>query len=929
MSNLKLILDSLICGHYERGRNMQSKRSNSKSSKKVVSAVLASMVALSSGAAVFAEETTPVATNAVISASGSFSDVKSGFWAEKHIYKLASQGILLGDKGLFRPNDSVTQQEAVTMAIRFMNIQDQLNTNTAVVFPTNFTVNNYFKPYVALAFQHNLLDKKVETDDTTSKTTWGEKKASREWITELLVRAIGKENEANALATKATSFVDNSKISASKLGYVNAAIEMGLTNGIEGNRFDPLGSVTRAQLATFFSRGEDQTDIKYVNSSEGIVTELTDNSISLFVNGSIRSFPLNNTTAYYTKTSETKVSFSDIKLYSKVMIIENSGKAVYVEVIDPQEQLESIETTFERLFQGNSLGVSNNTAFESYNYDASTVFLDVSGNKIEPKDLTAGSQIIIKRETFTSAKNLVVVQVKTGVINKNGSGTVESIDINSKTVGIKNTVGTIESYKWDDVPVISYQDQLLVPAELKVGSVINYTVQNNTIRSIEITQAVERTIRGTIYEIGANGTTITYTKTGGSLEVKLLSAKPEIVISGIDKPILADLLADATAGDQVEMTLDSKELVTKIVVLNRQMEQKPNATVVSYDTKTKLLTILDEKNKPFVVTIDDKTKLIYNTSIPSLTGIESLLTSARKINLSYITNRALTLEVVYKYDGTVTAVDTLARKITIQGANGQSMTLPYLNTSVEMYGKSYLNISDVKVGNEVTLVLGDNQDTVSKIQMKSSVQYEVASVDSGNKWITAKSGSGTNYVYLDKATVTSDSGQSMKASDLQIGQIVNVTYSGETAISAQVTKLISGEVLAVDTAASNITVKSFAGGTDVVKATGAIKILRAGSTSTVLNSLIPGERVEIRKDVDGTTIINVLSKIEKTFWKYTDTSREFYVKKQLANDKNLYKLSPNAYIHQGDTTLSVQSLRENDKIVLYFHNDVIVEIQKQ
>jgi len=908
---------------------MHSKRSHhSINSKKVVSALLVSMVALSSGTAAFAAETTSPVTNQVVTTSSVFSDVKSGFFAEKHIYKLAAQGILLGDKGLFRPNDGVTQQEAITMAIRFMNIQDQMNSGPVVTWPTNFTVGNYFKPYVTLAFQKKLLDTKLVTDDAKSKTAWGEKKANREWIAELLVRAIGKEADAASSANKATTFADNSKISASKLGFVNAAIEMGLTKGVEGNRFDPLGSVTRGQLATFFSRGEALMDTKYANANEGIVTAVSDKSISLFVNGSVHSYSLNNTTSYYTSDSETKIPLTDVKLYSKVMVIENSGKAVYVEVTDPKEQLENIETTFERLFPGNSIGVSNNTAFASYTYDNNTLFQDVNGNKIEPKDLTAGSQIVIKRENFTANKSLVMVQVKTGVVNKSGTGTLENVESNTKTVTIKNALGTTESYKWDDRLIVSYQKEILSPAELKNGSAIKYTIQNNIIQSIEVTQAVERTLRGSIYEVGTNGTTLTYKRDGGALEVKLLSDKPEIVIQGIDKPLLSDLIGDKTAGDQVELTLDAKELVTKIVVLNRQMEQKPSSTVVSYDAKSKLLTVLDANKKPFVFTLDDKTKLTYNSSTPTLTGMESLLTSNRRINVSYIGNRALSLEVVYKYDGTITAIDTASRKITLQGSGDQSITVPYSNPTIEMYGKSNVSMSDVKIGSSVSLVLSNNQDNVQSILMKSVIQFDLVSVDTAANRIIVKSDGSTNQLYLDKAVIIGDSGQSLKISDLQAGQILNITLSGNTATTVQNIKSLIGQVLTVDTATSSVTVKDNNGSTEVFKINAALKILRAGSINTNLSSLVATDRVEIRKDVDGTTIIKVLNLVTRDFWKYDSSTREFFVKRQYTTENNRYVLAPNAYIHQGDTTLLVQSLKENDNIVLYLNNDVIVEVRK-
>ncbi|AJS58114.1 S-layer homology domain-containing protein [Paenibacillus sp. IHBB 10380] len=907
---------------------MHSKRSNYIKSQKVVSAILVSMVALSSGTAAFADEVTPTTSTATVTSSSLFNDVKNGYWAEKHIYKLASQGIILGDKGLFRPNDSVTQQEAITMAIRFMGLQDSLNSSNTSTLPANLTVGNYFKPYVDLAFQKNLLDKKLEMDDATLKTSWGQKQASREWITQILVRAIGKQDEATS-ANKATAFADNSKISASKLGYVNVAVELGLTNGTTGNRFDPQGSVTRTQLATFFSRAEAHSNTQYANASEGIVTSINNDTLSLYVNGKILDFSLDNKTAYFTSTSDTKVALSDVKLYTKVMVLANTGKASYVEITDPKEQLDSIDTTFERMFPGNMLGVSNNTSFDSYKYDANTIFLDQNNNKIEPSALTAGSQIVIKRENVTSDKNVIVVQIKSGVINKSSNGTLQNVDVANKTVAIKNASGSLESYTWDDSSIIRYQTQILTPADLKSGSEVKYTVKNNVIQIIEVTQAVEHTVRGAIYQIGANNSTITYKKEGGSLEVKLLVDKPVIEINGIAKPVFTDLIADTTGGDQVELTLNPQEQVTKIVVINRQMEQKPDSSVVSYDAKTKLLTILDANKKPFVVTLDENTKLSYNTTTPTLSGIEPLLTNNRRINLNYISNRALSIEVLYKYEGTLYAMDTSARKLTILLANGQTVTKPYISPIIEIFGKSSSSISDVKIGDPVTVVMTDNQDNVKSILVRSSKQYEVTSIDQSSGRVMVKADSLLSQIYLDKAVIVGDGGQISQFSNLQVGNIINVSFNGYTPATAQVVKLLTGEVLTIDAAAQNVTVKNYNGSSETYKVQGAFKIVRDGQISTNLNSLLPTDRVEIRKDVDGSTTLKVLSTTTRDFWKYDSASREVFLKTQSTSEKNRFTLSPNAYIHQGDTVITVQSLKENDNIVVYFNNDIIVEIQKR
>ena len=166
------------------------------------------------------------AVQSTVAPTGLFSDIKAGYWAEKHVYKLAYQGILLGNNGLFRPGDAVTQQEAITMAIRFMNMESQLNTNTAAALPTNMEVGNYFKPYVALALQLGLVDKTEEASADVSKTTWGQKPATREWITKLLIRSLNKDAEAKAQNNQSTGFADNANISDSAKGYVNLAVSL-------------------------------------------------------------------------------------------------------------------------------------------------------------------------------------------------------------------------------------------------------------------------------------------------------------------------------------------------------------------------------------------------------------------------------------------------------------------------------------------------------------------------------------------------------------------------------------------------------------------------------------------------------------------------------------------------------------------------------
>ena len=905
---------------------MVSRQNKQYHSKKVVSAVMAGLLVLGAGASTAAADQSAV--NVTASTSSLFSDVKSGYWGEKYIYQLAAQGIVRGDNGKFRPNDPVTQQEAVTMAIRFLNQQVNDSTSTSTALPTNIKVSSYAIPYVKLALQQSLLDKKKESGYSDTKVTWGAKKATREWVLEVLVRSIGRTSDANAAMNKATGFADNAKISADRLGYINVAVNLGLAQGVSGNKFDPQGAVTRAQLATFLSRAQAHIETNYNNQYEGYVSSIGNGKLEIYIDGKPSAFTLDGSTTYFEKASAKRLSIADIKPYTKVTVIGTNNKAAYVEITDPTQKVETFERTYARLSPNNVIWFDSNNTFEELTYDADTVFLDQNGTKIDPKTMASGSLVTVERETFSPQKRIVTIRVKNGLVNKTAAGIVQAIDSVNKTISFKDAAGTVvDTFKWDDSTLIQYQNQLLNVSELKVGSVVSYTVKNSILQKVEVSQSVDRTVSAMLYNVESNGRTITYKRSNSSqLETKFLVEKPELVISGIEKPILDDLIADVTAGDQVELTINGEEKITKIQVLGRQMERMNGVTVVSYDAKKRWLMVSDDKSLPKVIILDEKTKLDSSAG-SSLSAVEGLLGAGRKVNISHLGNRALSLEVIYKYDGKVSAINTSNKTITILTDGGQSITIPYNTPNVELYSKPVASISDVKVGDEVSAQLSSNQDNLFSLKAKTSIQFEVVSTEPALNRIRVKNEGMTSEFYTDKAVMTDENGQTIRINDLRAGMLINVKFVGTTSSSVQEVKLTLGQIVAVDAAGSGLTVKAFNGANQTVNTTGNVKVIRGGALSTNLSSLTANDRVEVRKDIDGTTIVKVLDTLSRSFWRYENG--DVLVKRSYTTDNYRFPASSNVYVHQGDQNLSVQSLKEDDNIVLYFNNGTVVEIVKQ
>lgn len=190
------------------------------------------------------------------------------------------------------------------------------------------------------------------------------------------------------------------------------------------------------------------------------------------------------------------------------------------------------------------------------------------------------------------------------------------MDTATKSLVIKNASGDLESYTWDDSLVVKYQNQLLSPSELKNGAVIKYTVKNNVLETVEVTQSVERTIRGTLYEVGANNATITYKRDGGQLEVKLLAEKPEDLHQ-------RNRRADA---QRFERGRDERRSGGNYAESAGSGNENPGseppdgtekgATVVQYEPKSRVLTLMDANKKPYVVTLDEKPNCL--TTRPNL-----------------------------------------------------------------------------------------------------------------------------------------------------------------------------------------------------------------------------------------------------------------------------------------------------------------------
>ncbi|QHW34431.1 S-layer homology domain-containing protein [Paenibacillus rhizovicinus] len=861
-----------------------------------------------------------------------FSDVPAGHWAEKHIAKLASQGIIKGTNGAFKPSDNISQQEAVALAIRFIGKENLVKADEAIVFPDNFDVSTYFKPYIILAFEEGLLDRDEEflLADAEPDVAWGTKKASREWITKLIVKAIGKEQTAKELVSTPSSFKDGSKVGTEYTGYVNAAVSLGLVKGVTADTFDPKGSITRAAIATLLSRAETQYPVAYSGQFTAILTGKSSGSLSLYQGDKETSIELSADTYVYRYDSEKAATLDQLVPNTKLLVVASGSKALYVEQLDDDQQVEKITGTVDHILANKLLLFVGDKTLE-INYDSNTVVTDGSGNVIPVSSLTESSKVEITRDTYRAIPNTLAITVQSAPVNKTGQGTVKVVQTTPPSITVEDsTTGTSSVYNVSPQADVIWQGQILDGglSQLRVGDVVTYDVKDSIVTRVTIAQTSSKLVRGDFYSASADGTTIQYVKGSGTaqqmLEAKFVTDTVDVSIEGLTGTTIADLVK----GDVLDITLNDKDQVAAIKVVNRKVNVLVGATVVSFDNDLKALLVKDTNNNLASVYLSDKTRMDMNGTPIALSAVSSLLQKGKKITLGYTENKAVFVQFVYKYDGTVVSVNTNSSQITLMQSSGTPVTVSMdIPMYIEIAGKTSALLSDVKPGNVVTALLNGSQDKISYLQVHTAKQVEIYSVDTAGKKLKLKGSDGTFYDYSTATLeVTNEKGDKLSIGSIAAGQTGNLYFVGNSIASLKMLNVTVGRLASITPTAVSVIDNN--GSTVNIALGTAYSVIKNGVTGSSAAVLAAGDRVEVKLDANDQVLITVNSGVAKKFWKYDAASKVLSVKRESLTETNTYSVTAATRITQNGSPINISQLADGDSIVLYFYQNALIEIAK-
>ncbi|MGG1515046.1 S-layer homology domain-containing protein [Paenibacillus oryzisoli] len=901
--------------------------------KKLASVIVSSLI-MSSLAATPVLGASIVTTSAATTTSNvklSFPDVTQDYWGIRHISKLALEGIIDGfEDGTYRSENSVTQQDVLIMAVRMMGLQGEVDSTASTVFPEFLQVSDYARKFVEVARQHGLIsyeEEKARINGVKQTENWGQQKATREWVAEVVIRAIGKASMADGMAVTASAFTDNSEISPTTLGYVNAAVALKIVDGFEDGSFQPKGVVTRAQMATFLSRSQKELATLPGHAVKGYLTNLTSGTISIMDDlGNTSTYKLSSNTTFYGNKNDTAIQPNELQETYQVTLVPVNGTAYYVEINSDELHMD--------IHEGQLLNLNMSTfkaTLDDYNaYDLApdVSVTDSEGRGMSLADVVTGSTVQLRKSQLVESDKYTSIVVKQIPLNKTATGDIQMIDAASRQVTLVDaSTGEAESFTLSSTLVATLADNSLIDlTALHVGDTVEYTVKNSVVVKVTVKKQADVgiTVEGTIKQLSDDKSAILINKSSGIAAYEL-NSNVRVAIDGLVNAGVYDL----APGDTVKLDVLNNK-VTLITVTSRSIENLYFAKIDSYNPTSKLLVVVDNTGTPHAYSLTETVAVSYAGNTLPFSNFTSMFTAGKYVDLQASKNSVLKITMSTQVTGTLTQLNLTTNDITLKTDSGQNLSFKLAYTPVvELANKSNSTLSDLKIGDVVSLQLSYDQSIVQKIVTSKTALYKTAVVNASAKTITVTDAANTAYtVSLDGVPIVKADQTAGAITDLLPDDYVKLSFEGLSLKNAEIVTPIRGKVTAVNASTGSLTVQDFSGKTQVVSVGTNYEVKLSSGTPWSLTSIKVDDRVQVMKDASDKFLVQVATAASREVDNYNSIVNQLYFKATSAGDRTSYSLFPRAYYHQGSTLLTPSSFTAGNVVKIYVLDDKIVEIEK-
>lgn len=517
--------------------------------KKVLSLVLTLVLTISTAAIAFA---------------AGFPDVDSNYsWAQEAIDSLSESGVITGyDDGTFKPGNSITRQEAITLFSKAMGASEEMNEPVVNLAYGIYEADlSGCEDSYAVKQGAYMIYRKILTADEVKTYLLEENRnieLKRYEAATLIAKALGADAWLKTNPEIDVTFADKDEIPAMALGYVFYATELGIMNGMGDNKFGPNETVTRAQIAVMIQRILDTMDFEYIHGMISTVDTLMNNLSIKTDEGEVVKFGVGNSSAIFLDGE--KVTLTDLDVGMEC-VFTFSKESLY--------QIDAITYEGEETVSGAYRGKLTTNA-------GTTVKLaDITKEDMPVTSYKLASNVVIKVNggsgAITDIKNgdFVTIQMSGGLgvsltsepqTQKVSSVKITNIDTSSNgvVITVETSDGEEMEYTLADNATITRNGAKTTFAELAIGDTAELTLVYDEISDVMATGKA-KSAEGTIDEITISNATSYITISSGGVKSKYPMARDcTITLEGKEATIY-----DLKLGAYVKLEVSS-ETVTAI-----------------------------------------------------------------------------------------------------------------------------------------------------------------------------------------------------------------------------------------------------------------------------------------------------------------------------------------------------------------------------
>jgi hypothetical protein len=685
-----------------------------------------------------------------------FYDLQDALWAIASIARMKGFGIINGyDGNVFKPNNPVTQAEALAMIVRALDMEEEAQeiarrfsgTYDAFGFELDdsryrvdwdrFTdrdeleeyledlarylqswskkVNNQYLPFVPSSSRWALgyILLAVEEGWVKISEVNPNAPASRAWISMIMVRALGYEDEALAQMNVKLPYKDANAIPKGMVGYVAVAVELGLFQGYPGGKFQPNKAVTRAEMATIIDRLltaelPEETDCRV----RGTVTDIRRNKITVkAASGRSTTFTISSDALILINNKPS--DWDDLSVGDTVEVLSNGqGVALLITLLDdvsgPKTKTLSGEIVL--IASDRRLFIEDSDEDIQLIRLASNCKITYGSTTLDFEELRVGDKV----QATIGANDLVTALKVTERAQITVSGTILSIP-GSRRLNIEDASGKTQTIRLASNCKITYGSSTLDFEDLRVGDKVQATIgANDLVTALKVTERAQITVSGTILSIPGSRRLNIEDASGKTQTIRLAS---DCKITWGSRTLVFD---DLRVGDEVVATLGDNDMATAVKVVTRGERTEALTGVIKSITKTRsgvTVAVTKSDGKDVTLALAGDVFISYGTEALDpedlRIGDEVKATVAgNKLVEIIIKNRGQSTE-FGDLGGVILSISQSSQDFIITlDDDGDITSFSVPRGCVITYGGSTLRRSDLRLGDEIRVDLNTDNEAV-------------------------------------------------------------------------------------------------------------------------------------------------------------------------------------------------------------------------